>query len=129
MFHEKRLNYTAINLCLQKLSAITIAKFTISTRTHFTLLTSVKQLRVILVCSASTPDCGHENSNINLIGMCFVRKESDRVNFASTRKLLNLSTEAIVNVRKARLCARCAIFLSKIKELPFFVIWLTSALF
>ena len=32
------------------------------------------------------------------------------VNFACTKRLFNPSAEAIVNVRNARLCARCAIF-------------------
>ena len=41
-FPSKSLNYTAINLFLQKLSTLTILKFTISTRTDFTLQTSVK---------------------------------------------------------------------------------------
>ena len=39
------------------------------------------------------------------------------------KKLFNLSTEAIVNARNAPLCVRCAIFLLKIKEIPFFVAW------
>ena len=41
-FPSKSLNYTAINLFIQKLSASTIAKFTLSTRTDITLRTSVK---------------------------------------------------------------------------------------
>ena len=41
-FPSKSLNYTAINLFLQKLSTLTIVKFTISTRTDITLQTSVK---------------------------------------------------------------------------------------
>ena len=41
-FPSKSLNYTAINLILQKLSTLTIVKFTISTRTDITLQTSVK---------------------------------------------------------------------------------------
>ena len=43
-------------------------KFTISTRTDITLQTSVKKLRAITMSSAFTPDCGHDNSNIILIG-------------------------------------------------------------
>ena len=39
---SKSLNYTAINLSLQKLSTLTIVKFTISTRTDITLQTSMK---------------------------------------------------------------------------------------
>ena len=41
-FRSKNLNYTAIKFFLQKLSTLTIAKFTISTRTDFTLQTNVK---------------------------------------------------------------------------------------
>ena len=41
-FPSKSLNYTAINLFLPKLSTLTIAKFTISTRIDITLQTSVK---------------------------------------------------------------------------------------
>ena len=59
---------TAINLFLQKLSALIMAKITISTRTYFKLQISVKYLRAIRVCSALTPDCGYDNSTIILIG-------------------------------------------------------------
>ena len=41
-FPSKSLNYNAINLYLQKLSTLGIAKFTVSTRTDITLQTSVK---------------------------------------------------------------------------------------
>ena len=65
---SKRLNYTAINLFLQKLSTLTIVKFTISTRTDITLQTSVNYLRAITMCSAFTPNCDYDNSTIILIG-------------------------------------------------------------
>ena len=42
VFPTKCLNFTAINLFLQKLSTLIIAKFTISTRTDITLQTNVK---------------------------------------------------------------------------------------
>ena len=42
VFPIKKLNYTAINLFLQNLSSLTIAKFTIFTGTDITLLASVK---------------------------------------------------------------------------------------
>ena len=42
VFSLKSLKYTLINLFLQKLSTLTIVKLTISTRTDFTLQTSVK---------------------------------------------------------------------------------------
>ena len=67
-FFSKRLSYTVINLFLQKLSTLTIVKFTNSTRTDITLQTSVNKLRVITMCSAFTPDCGCNNSTIILIG-------------------------------------------------------------
>ena len=57
-FPSKRLNYTAINLLLQKLSTLSIAKFTISTRTDITLQKSAKCLRANTMCGAFTPDCG-----------------------------------------------------------------------
>ena len=66
-FPSKRLNYTAIIIFLQKLSTLTIAKFTISTRTDTTLQTSVKELRAITMCGAFTLDCGYDNSTIILI--------------------------------------------------------------
>ena len=70
-FPSKSLNYTALNLFLQKLSTLTMAKFTISTRADITLQTSVK-LRAITLCSAFTPDCGYDNSTIILIAdVCF----------------------------------------------------------
>ena len=67
-FPSKSLNYTAINLFLQKLSTLTIVKFNISTRTDNTLQTSVKYLAAITMCSAFTTDCGFDNSTIILIG-------------------------------------------------------------
>ena len=42
VFPSKSLNYRAINLFLRKMSTLTIAKFTISTRTDFTLQTGMK---------------------------------------------------------------------------------------
>ena len=70
-FPSKSLNYTAINLFKQKLSTLTIVKFTNSTRTDITLQTSVKKSRAVTLCSAFTPDCGYDNSTIFLIGDLF----------------------------------------------------------
>ena len=67
-FPLKSLNYTATILFLQKLSTLTVVKFTISTRTVITLQTGVKKMGAITMCSAFTPDCGFDNSTINLIG-------------------------------------------------------------
>ena len=53
------------------------------------------------------------------LGTCIVQMQNVRVNFACTKRLFNLSAEAIINVRNARLCARCAILPLKIKQIPF----------
>ena len=53
---------------LQKFSALVTAKSNISTRIDFLLLTSVPILRVITMCSPSTPDWGCDNSTFILIG-------------------------------------------------------------
>ena len=54
------------------------------------------------------------------LGTCHVQIQSVQVDHACTKRFFNLSAEAIINARKARLCVRCAIFLlSKNKEIPF----------
>ena len=53
------------------------------------------------------------------LGTCIVELQIVGVNFACTKRLFNLSAEAIINVRSARLCAGCATFLLKIKQIPF----------
>ena len=53
------------------------------------------------------------------LGTCIVQIQSVWVNLACTKRLVNLSAEAIINARNARLCVRCAIFVLKIKEIPF----------
>ena len=118
-FPSKSLNYTAVNLFLQTLSTSNIAKFTISTRTDITLKTSVKYLRAITISSAFTPDCGYDNGAINIIGTGIAQIQSVWINFACTKRLFNLLAEAIINVHNVDLCARCAIFLLKIKQTPF----------
>ena len=50
---------------------------------------------------------------------CIVQRQSVRVTFACPKCLFKLSAETIINVRNARLCATCAIFLLKIKQIPF----------
>ena len=55
------------------------------------------------------------------LGTCFVQIQSVRINFACTKRLFNFSAEAIINVRNAHLCARCSIFLLKIKRIPSFL--------
>ena len=51
--------------------------------------------------------------------MCIVQIQSVCVNFACTKGLFNLLAEANIRVRNVGLCARCAIFLLKIKQIPF----------
>ena len=53
------------------------------------------------------------------LGTCIVQIQSVRLNYACTKRLFNLSAEAIINARNARLCARCAILLLKFKQIPF----------
>ena len=50
---------------------------------------------------------------------CIVQIQSVWVNFACTKRLFNLLAEAIINVLSAGLCARCTIFLLKIKQTHF----------
>ena len=73
-FPSKSLNYTAINLILQKLSTLTIVKFTTSTRTDTTFQTSVKKMRAVTLYNALTPDCGYDNSTLILIGDMYCPK-------------------------------------------------------
>ena len=77
-------------------------------------------MKAITTCSEFTPDCVYDKSTIIIIGMCSVQTQSVRVYFAWTKRLFNLSAEAIVNVDIARLCASCAIYLLKIKQIPIF---------
>ena len=53
------------------------------------------------------------------LGTCIVQIKKVWVNFACTRRLFNLSAGAIINVRSARRCAKCAVFLLKIKQILF----------
>ena len=50
------------------------------------------------------------------LGTCTVQTQSVWVNFACTKKLFNLSAEAIINARNAPLCVKFAIFHLKIKQ-------------
>ena len=71
------------------------------------------------MCSALTPDCGHDNSSIVLIGDVYCPNTKCWVNFACTKRLFNLLAEAIIKVRNVDLCARCAIVLLNIKQIHF----------
>ena len=117
-FPPKWLIYRASNLFLQKLWTLTIAKFTMSTRNDITLQTSVKQFRPITMCSAFTPDCGCDNSTINLTVDVFCRwiKCSGK----PAQKEFSISRHEVL-LTAMRLCVLgCAIFLLKIKQIPFF---------
>ena len=83
---SKSLNYTAINFFLQKMSNLTIAKFTSATRTHITLQTSVRYLRAITMCSAFIPDCGYDKSTNNLIGDVYCPNTECSGNFCLHKK-------------------------------------------
>ena len=52
-------------------------------------------------------------------GTCIVRIQSVRVNSVCLKRLFKLSAEAVIEVRNAHLCARCAIALLRIKIIPF----------
>ena len=57
------------------------------------------------------------------LGLCIVQIQSIRVNFVCTKRLFNLSAEAIINACKARLCVRCAIFFWRSNIFLFLVAW------
>ena len=61
-FQSKSFNYTLIILYLQKVSTLTIANFTTSARTEFTLQTSVHFLGPNTMCSTFTPHCRYKHS-------------------------------------------------------------------
>ena len=67
----KSLNNAVINSFLQKLSTWVTAKSITSTRINFLLPTSVTFLRANTMCRAFSPDCGYDNSAIDLIGDVF----------------------------------------------------------
>ena len=73
-FPSKKFSYTAIILFLQKVSTLSIPKFTISTRTDIMLQTSGQKLRAIRMCSRFTPDDGYDTSAINLIADVYCPK-------------------------------------------------------
>ena len=74
------------------------------------------QLRCVV---HSHPIVGMTIARLFSLETCIVQIQIVRVNFACTKSFFNLWAEAIINVRIARLWARCAKFLSKIKQIPF----------
>ena len=132
-FPSKRLNNTVTSSFLQKFSTWVTAKSNISTRNDFLLLTGVTLLRALTMCSAFTPLVGMTIAKLFSLGTCIFQIRSVRVNFACTKRLFNLSAEAIINVRNARLCASSSILLLKINQTPFscrlangFTFWIES---
>ena len=107
------------NSFLHKLSFWVTAKSNISRRIDFLLLTIVTFLRAITFCSAFIPDCGLDNSASNLIGDVYCLNTKCLGKRCLHKTLLNILAEAIINVRNVGLCARCAIFLLKIKQTAF----------
>ena len=85
-FPAKSLNFTVLNLYLQKMSTLTIAKFTISTRTDFKFQTRVKKLKAIMTCSAFTPDSRYHNSLSKLNGNVYCPNGMCSENFVYTEK-------------------------------------------
>ena len=71
------------------------------------------------MCGAFTLIVGMTIALLFSLGTCIVQIQSVWVNFACTKRFFNLLAEAIINVRNVSLCARCAIFLLKIKQFPF----------
>ena len=73
------------------------------------------------MCSSFTPDCDYDNSTTILNGDVFCTNTECSCDLCPHKKLFNLSTEAIIKIRIARLCASCAIFLLNIKQILFFL--------
>ena len=53
------------------------------------------------------------------LGTCVILIQIVPVDFACTKRFFKILAEAIISVRNARLCARCAIIFLKIKQLLF----------
>ena len=109
-----------INSFIQKLSTWVTAKLIISTTIHFFCCLQVWHFWEQLQCVAHSPlIVGMTRALLFSLGTCIVQIQSVWVNFACTKRLFNLSAEAIINARNAHLCARCGILLLKIKQIPF----------
>ena len=67
----------------------------------------------------SPPIVGMTIALLFSLGTCTDQIKPVWVNFACTKRLFNLLREAIINVRRVGLCAKCAIFLLKMKQSPF----------
>ena len=60
------------------------------------------------------------------LGTCHVQIQSVQVDYACTKRLFNLSVEAIIDARNARLCVRCAYSFWRSKKFFFLVAWSRS---
>ena len=115
-FLAKNLNYTVFILNLQKLSTFTIANITTSTGTNITLQTNLKCLRTYTTCRAFTLDCQYGNSNMNFSVNLYCQDTMAWGKICVHKRLLNLSTEAIINVLNDRPSVRSALFILRNKR-------------
>ena len=119
LFSSKSLNYTTIILFLQKLSTLTFAKVTISTRTDITLQTIVKKLRAITMCSAFTPDCGYDKNSIILIGDVYFPNTKCAVKHCLHKKNFSISRQKRLSMPAPRVCVSGAQNFWKIEQIVF----------
>ena len=118
-FPSKSLNYTAINLFLQKLSTLSIANFTTFTRTDITLQTRMNKLRAITMCSACIPDCGHDSDTVILFEVVYCPNTKCSGKFCLHKKTFQSLG------RSDYQCPQCAFVCQvhnkflKIKQIPF----------
>ena len=118
-FPSIRLNYMAINLFLQKLSTLTIAKLTTSTRTDITLPASVNKLKRITTCSAFTRDSWNKKNIINFIGSEYCPNGMCSEKFCLHEKNFQSFQKVIVSVLLASPPVKCAIFPLRNKQCHF----------
>ena len=117
-FPSKNLNYTAVNLFLQKFSTLTITIFSISTTTDITLQTSMKHLREIMMWSAFTTHFGYDKSTIILIDDdCCPNTKCSGKNCLHKKTFQTLGRSDYQC--RQRVSARCSIFFLKIKQILF----------
>ena len=120
VFSFKKFEHTVINSFLQKLSTWVTAKSNISTRIDILLLTCVTFLRAITMSGAFTPNCGYDNSTINLIGDVYCPNSKCLGKLCLHKKTFqSLGRSDYQCPQCAPVCVRCAIFLLKNKETPF----------
>ena len=123
-FPPNSLNYTAINLFLQKFSTLTIAKFATSTRTDVRWQASEKELRAVTMRVHSHLILGMITALLNLLRTSNVRIQCVRKHFACRKRHYNTlqSAEPNINGLNASPCVRCSIFLLR-NEFVFLEVW------